>query len=217
MVKVKVCGLTNAGDALFALQSGADYAGFIVDVPVETPRKITLKQAAEMLQEVERKQVVFVLMPSTLKQVEAALELKPFAIQFHGHETPEFIAAVKGISSKTRLIKAIHVKKNSTFEETNKAMESHTSQADYLLLDTETEKLGGTGETHDWRLAAKLVESTDTPVFLSGGLNPGNAREAILKVNPHGLDASSGLESTPGVKDHTKIGLFLEEAGKCST
>jgi phosphoribosylanthranilate isomerase len=217
MVKVKVCGLINISDAETALRCGADFLGFIVDVPIQTPRRITLSQVAQMLQEIDRKKVVIVLMPSTLREVEAVFELKPFGVQFHGNETPEFMEDVGNIAGKTKLIKAIHVKKGSAFEELKAAVGSYSGIVNYLLFDTQTDKLGGTGETHDWNIARKLVESIDTPVFLSGGLNPKNVSEAVRTVMPYGIDVSSGVELRPGFKDEGKIRQLITEVGRCST
>lgn len=217
MVKVKVCGLTNLNDALIALEFGVDFLGFIVDVPVETPRKITLPQAAGILQEIERRRAIIVVMPSTLKPVEAVLELKPFGVQFHSNETPKFMQEVRDITFKTNLIKTIHVKENSTFEELKKEADSYSPLVDYFLLDTQTDKVGGSGETHDWDLSTKLVNSLNKPVFLSGGLNLGNVCDAVKRVRPYAVDASSGLESKPGVKDATKIKHFVGEVRQCST
>lgn len=216
MVKVKICGLTSLDDALLVLESGADYVGFIVDVPVETPRKINLRQAAEILQELEGSRAIIVLMPSTLREIEGALELKPFGLQFHGNETPEFMKQVREIASNTKLIKTIHVKKDSTLAEIEKQAESYSELVDYLLLDTQTGKIGGTGVTHDWDLARKLTETVDKPVFLSGGLNPENVCDAIKQAKPFAVDVASGVESKPGVKDKEKVKRFVVEAGRCS-
>lgn len=216
MVNVKICGLTSLDDALFALEFGADYVGFIVDVPVETPRKITLQQAAGIVQEIERDSVIIVLMPSTLKEIEGALELKPFGLQLHGNETLEFMKQVREISSNTKLIKTIHVKKDSTLAEIEKQAESYSEVVDYLLLDTQTGKIGGTGVTHDWNLARKLTETVDRPMFLSGGLNPENVCDAIKTARPFAVDVASGVESRPGVKDRLKVKRFIVEAGRCS-
>jgi phosphoribosylanthranilate isomerase len=217
MVKIKICGLTSVSDAGAALRFGADFVGFIVDVPVETPRKITYLQAADFVQQVDRHSVVFVLMPSSVQEVERALSLKPFGIQFHGNETPEFMKEVRNIAGKTRLIKVLHVKKGSNFKELKEATDSYSQYVDFLLLDTQTDKAGGTGETHDWNIARRLVEAVKTPIFLSGGLNPENACEAINKVRPYALDASSGLEGRPGFKDMGKLRRFVEEVRRCST
>lgn len=217
MTRVKICGITNLRDALAVSSSGADYLGFIVGVPVETPRKITLQQAEAILQETGRSKAIIVTMPSTLKDVERVIELKPFAIQLHGNEQQEFVKNMRDITSKTRIIKTLHVKKTTTFEDVKNEAEAYSTLVDCLLLDTQTDKTGGTGVTHDWRVSAQLVEAVDRPVFLSGGINPGNVRRAIEEVRPYCVDASSGLEYRPGFKDHDMVGRFVGEVRACST
>jgi phosphoribosylanthranilate isomerase len=217
MVKVKVCGLTSVGDAVLALEAGADYVGFIVDVPVETPRKIKLSKAEAILQEIERSRAIIVVMPSTLKEVEAVLDFRPSALQFHGNETPEFMREVRDITSQTHILKALHVKNKSNLSELKQMAMSYAPYVDFLLLDTQSDRMGGTGLTHDWGVSAALVKSFEKPVFLSGGLYPGNVRAAVLAVRPYGVDGSSGLELSPGVKDPLKVSRFVSEVRACST
>jgi len=216
MALVKVCGITNLDDALFAKSAGADFLGFIVDVPVETPRKISLQKAEDMLAGLKGVKCVVVLMPSTLRQVEAALDLKPFAVQLHRFETSDFVNQVKDIVGKTRLIKALHIEKSSTFEDVRKQAVLYAPFVDYFILDTKTEKVGGTGVTHDWNVSKGLVESLSKPVFLSGGLNPGNVRSAVETVKPYAVDVSSGVEFKPGFKDESSILEFINEVRECS-
>ncbi|MDM7912045.1 MAG: phosphoribosylanthranilate isomerase, partial [Methanotrichaceae archaeon] len=87
--------------------------------------------------------------------------------------------------------------------------------ADAVLLDTVVNgKLGGTGAVHDWDRSAEIVRSLKVPVILAGGLNPRNVAEAIKKVRPYAVDASSGLE-TGGKKDQEKIRSFIREVRSC--
>jgi len=217
MVRIKVCGITNYSDAAAVISTGVDFIGFIVDVPVETPRKITSSQAEEILREIDRKKAIIVLMPSALQEVERILELKPFGVQFHSNETPEFIRDVKEVSSKVAIIKALHMQKNSTFEELKNLANAYADLVDYFLLDTQSDKIGGTGMTHDWNVSKKLVENLKKPVFLSGGLGPENVCAAVKSVHPFGVDASSRLESKPGFKDIRKVKYFVREVKACST
>ncbi|MDD5112190.1 MAG: phosphoribosylanthranilate isomerase [Candidatus Altiarchaeota archaeon] len=216
MAKVKVCGLTRLEDALMAAELGADYLGFVVDVPVETPRKITLNQAASLASEIDRMKAIFVLMPSSVQEVERVLKLRPFGIQFHGDEPPELLKDVRDISLKTSLIKTIHVPGTATYEEVCNKAKTYDNVADYLLLDTQTELAGGTGITHDWSFAQRLGSDVGKPVFLSGGLTPENVGDAVRTARPFCADASSGLESSPGVKDPMKVRRFIREVRACS-
>ena len=71
---------------------------------------------------------------------------------------------------------------------------------------------GGTGEVGDWDVAAEVLRSFHGTVFLAGGLTPDNVAEAIRKVSPSGVDLASGVESSPGIKDRTKMEMFIREA-----
>ena len=73
-------------------------------------------------------------------------------------------------------------------------------------------QFGGTGKTVDWDFAAEIVEVLPKPVILAGGLTPDNVGEAIRKVRPYAVDVSSGIESSPGVKDHAKMKDFIQAA-----
>lgn len=84
---------------------------------------------------------------------------------------------------------------------------------DYLLLDTRLGDWAGvTGRTHNWEISRYIVEHTDTPVILAGGLNPGNVAQALDAVRPWGVDACTGLDASPGVKDLGKVWAFIEAA-----
>lgn len=88
-----------------------------------------------------------------------------------------------------------------------------SEQVDALLLDSgnpnlEIKELGGTGRTHDWRLSRTIREQVSIPVFLAGGLNSGNVKQAITEVEPYGIDVCSGVR-TKGLLDSSKLELFV--------
>ena len=93
--------------------------------------------------------------------------------------------------------------------------DAHQEAADYLMLDSGAKglpKLGATGETHDWSVARAVVERSRLPVILAGGLSADNVAQAIAAVRPWGVDASSSLETAPGIKDHARVRAYVEEA-----
>ena len=121
-------------------------------------------------------------------------------VQLHGDESPEFCTRIH-----RPVIKALRL---------NEKSHPHLAEAYFhttwrILLDTPTDKWGGTGETHDWILARSIAQQT--PIFLAGGLTPANVGEAIQQVHPWGVDVSSGVE-THGKKDIKKIQAFVENA-----
>lgn len=206
---VKVCGITSAGDARMALQEGADAIGVIVDVPVDTPRKISLKEAAKIREAVSDMSHTFiaVLMPETVEEVVKVVDkLRPDGVQLHGTESPELLKELRD-RVDTNIIKAVHVGDDLDMEYV-KAVAQH---ADMLLLDTKTGgKVGGTGKTHDREADNRIKALTGKPIILSGGLTPANVAEAVKAVKPYAVDTSSGVEKAPGIKDKEKVRKFIE-------
>jgi phosphoribosylanthranilate isomerase len=113
-----------------------------------------------------------------------------------------------------KLVQVIHVLDDHSVEEAI----SVEKYVDALLLDSgnpklETKKLGGTGRTHNWSFSKKIKDMVNIPVFLAGGLNPGNVLEAIEIVQPYGLDICSGVRTTNRL-DEDKLKLFFENVNK---
>jgi len=200
-VRVKICGLTNLEDALFAARAGADALGFIF-YP-KSPRYITPKEARLITAKLPPFiTTVGVFVDEGPEKVnEIASEACLGALQLHGNESPAYCAYM-GLS----VIKALRVRG----EEDIKSMASYDVSA--FLLDTYKKgQIGGTGEVFDWDLAVK-AKGGKKPIILSGGLTPENVAEAVKKVGPYAVDVSSGVEKSPGVKDRDKILAFIRKA-----
>jgi phosphoribosylanthranilate isomerase len=140
----------------------------------------------------------------------------PFALQLHGNEAPELIAALRGRVS-CQIWKALPLPPATERASVKPFLEQIQSFAkagcDAFVLDTATAGgFGGTGEVASWELAADLVRLSDVPCFLAGGLTPENVTKAVIAVKPYGVDVSSGVENSPGVKDPEKIRLFCQRA-----
>jgi phosphoribosylanthranilate isomerase len=200
-VRVKICGITNLPDAQVAVGAGADALGF--NFYEKSPRYVPPATAAEISRS---------LPPFTLRVgvfVNPAEELVRRAVgecglnllQFHGDEPPEFCTQF-GLMS----MKAFRVRDAGSLKELPKY------QTDAWLLDAyASDTFGGTGEKFNWSLAVEAQKS-GRPVFLAGGLTPENVAEAIRQVQPFGVDVSSGVESSPGRKDHGKVRSFIKSA-----
>ena len=209
-VRVKICGLTREEDLAEALASGADAVGFLVGVP-SSPRNLSLERAKTLLKKVP----VFVdsVVVTPPKSVEWLLEvcekLQPSAIQIHGKEQIDSSKIRQG-SSNTRLIKTVYVTQEAI---TNSAIED-LKTFDAVLLDSFVKgQYGGTGKVHDWKLSKQIKDLVSpVPVILAGGLKPENVKDAVLAVKPYAVDVASGVEASPGVKDHIKIRAFVENA-----
>ncbi len=209
-VNVKICGVTNTEDARLVLESGADMLGMIVDVPVASPRKIPLDTAVEIAHSLNGEiDLVAVLMPHRVQEVEHIVRrLEPFAVQLHGFESNAFLHAVRDAVPGVKVIKTVHVDETGTIH----GGLPESDYLDFLLLDTVSHQIGGTGKTHHWATSARLVEQSTVPVLLSGGLSPANVCDAIRAVKPYGVDVASGVESSPGRKSKEKIERFVRNA-----
>lgn len=200
-VIVKICGITNATDALAAADAGANALGFMFYEP--SPRHITIEAAAAIIRELPPfivKTGVFVN-PSEDLVMRAIGECGLNLLQFHGEEPPEFCTQF-GLMS----MKAFRVRD----AESLKSLPAYATDA--WLLDAYTAgKRGGTGETFNWDLALE-AKKLGRPIFLAGGLTPENVSDAVRKVSPYGVDVSSGVEAAPGKKDPDKLRKFIGAA-----
>lgn len=200
MTKVKICGITNLEDALFAAEAGADALGF--NFYAKSPRFIVPDRAREIVLRLPpfvAKVGVFVNEElDRVKEIMAYCSLD--CAQLHGDETPEQVAALA-----PRAIKAVRVRSAADIERLAQY------QAIAYLLDTyHPTKHGGTGEAFDWELAVEA--RSHGPIILAGGLTPDNVADAIERVHPYAVDVSSGVEAAPGIKDHQKVRRFIMAA-----
>ncbi|MFH1075664.1 MAG: phosphoribosylanthranilate isomerase [Pseudomonadota bacterium] len=190
-VKVKICGITRPSDALTAIELGANAVGFIF---ADSPRKILPETAAAIISSfppfVSAIGVFVDEKPDVVRHIAALCSLD--YVQLHGNESPEYCNAL-GL----KVIKVFRVKDLKSINE----MSAYQGIVGGFLLDTYVmERHGGTGKTFDWDIGRKAKKYG--PIILSGGLNPENIREAIDAVKPYGVDINSGIEISPGIKDH---------------
>jgi phosphoribosylanthranilate isomerase len=196
--RVKICGVTNLADAQAAVEAGADALG--LNFYEKSPRHISLEAAAE----ISRQLPPFVLRVGVFVDAPEEFVLRAIAecgltmLQFHGDEPPEFCARF-GLMS----MKAFRIRDEKSLAELPRF------QTDAYLLDAYSpEARGGTGEKFNWDLAVE-AQKFGRPIFLAGGLTPENVADAVRKVRPFGVDVSSGVESSPGKKNHAKIRAFI--------
>ncbi|UCF01224.1 MAG: phosphoribosylanthranilate isomerase [Deltaproteobacteria bacterium] len=200
-VRIKICGITNKEDALAATHLGADALGFIF---AASPRKISVERAREIIKALPpfvKTVGVFVDEdPERVSSIAAMCGLD--ILQLHGSESVDYCS-----SFDRRVIKAVRLQSRDDLDN----LSQYVSVVDTLLLDTYLpNRLGGTGITFDWKLAVEARRYGR--IILAGGLNPENVAAAISMVKPYAVDASSGLERSPGVKDHEKMAQFMREA-----
>ena len=197
-LRVKVCGVTREEDALHAARHGADAIGFILWPG--SPRSISIERAAEIARGLPPfvwKVGVFVN-PSP-QEVERAADIARLDVaQLHGDEDVEHYRALS-----VRIIKAIGVSGRDDVED------ALALPADVMpLVDAaDRERRGGTGTRARWDLAAEIAKAR--PTMLAGGLNAENIVDAVVAVHPWGVDLSSSLEDSPGVKNANKVAVFF--------
>jgi phosphoribosylanthranilate isomerase len=196
---VKVCGITRPEDAMEAVRCGAGALGFVFWP--KSPRFVDPYRARAIVRSLPpfiATVGVFVNQPAEYVNGVASL-VGLSAVQLHGDEAPAFAADIR-----RPVIKAIAIGGAN-----DGAVADGWADRVTLLLDADDpEKRGGTGQTIDWTRAAALAASRR--VILSGGLTPDNVVDAIRTVRPFGIDVSSGVESSPGVKDHGRLKALFE-------
>ncbi len=196
--RIKICGLTRPEDTAAAVAAGADAVGVIL---APSKRQVTIDEAAAVLAGVSpfvAKVGVFVD-PDRDHVREAVERIGLGWVQLHGDETPEFCASV-GVP----VIKALRV--GADFDPAE--AEQYGGCISLLLLDTLVAgQAGGTGVAFDWRALAGRLPAI-APVAIGGGLRPDNVGEAVRILRPYGVDVSSGVESSPGVKSSRLIDDF---------
>ena len=201
MTRVKICGLTRPQDVECAVEAGASAIGFVFEPT--SPRFILNAERSEDALNVPTGYLMRVAVFGHYPLRESA-----------GLDMSKYVSLL----AKCNAVQALnepplfHGKKFLVIR-----MPANTypkfSDVDGIVIDAfDPVALGGTGKTVDWSVAADFVKNCKLPVILAGGLTPDNVGEAIRSVRPYGVDVSSGVESSPGVKDHGKVRAFIQAA-----
>ena len=200
-MRTKFCGITRLDDAEHAARLGAWAIG--LNHWEDSPRRCEPDVAAEIGAAMKRRlEVVGVFVNAGLDEIARAVENEHLSmVQLHGDEGLDFCRAV-GRRTGAKVIKAIRVRSGADLDL------ARSYRTDFHLLDTAVRGLrGGSGRTWDWALAG--TRRRHVPAILSGGLNPDNVAAGIAAVEPFAVDVSSGVEASPGVKDHAKLRAFV--------
>jgi phosphoribosylanthranilate isomerase len=198
--RIKICGITRVEDGLVAARAGADAIGLVF--AAKSPRRVSPEQAGAIAAALPPfvTTVALFVNPAEDDVRQVISRVRPDCLQFHGEETPDFCNAF-GLP----WLKAVRVKLGVDLLQ----FAAVYAGAQGLLLDAYSPVAhGGTGERFDWGL---IPPGLSAPVVLAGGLAPANVSEAVGMVRPWAVDVSSGVESTPGIKDAAKIAVFIEE------
>jgi phosphoribosylanthranilate isomerase len=202
--RIKICGLTREADVDAAVAAGADAIGLVL-YP-RSPRHVSVERA----QALARRLPPFVtpvclFVNASAEAVSRAVQAIPQALlQFHGDETPEQCDA-----AGRPYLRAVRMRGGGDTGEMLDLLDfaRQFGNASGLLLDAHVEGYGGGGKVFDWSL---IPADVPAPVVLSGGLNPANVIDGVLRVRPWAVDVSSGVESAKGVKDAALIRRFCE-------
>jgi phosphoribosylanthranilate isomerase len=198
--KIKFCGMTRLEDAELAVALDAWAIGLILWPG--SKRAADTDAALRISNAVRRKvEVAGVFVNQPLDEVAALADMLHLSlIQLHGDEGPSYAKEI-GRRTGAKVIKAQSVRLAAD------VVAVQAFRTDFHLLDTHREGLrGGTGETFDWSMLAR--RRSEVPLILSGGLTPDNVADAIEAVHPFAVDVASGVEASPGVKDHDKMKAF---------
>lgn len=201
-VRVKICGITSPRDAEAAERAGADAIGLMF-VP-DSARLLDIERARTVAGAVSpsvRTVGVFRNAPIGLV-LETAEDLRLAAVQLHGDEDDAYLARVR---ANVPVIRAL------SFRPGLDRLRLQAVGADEVLLDG---LKPGSGQAFDWEVARELRGFPR--LILAGGLHPGNVAAGIEALEPHGVDVSSGVESSPGVKDHDLVLKFVRAARSAS-
>jgi len=200
MTRIKVCGITRPEDARVAAEAGATAIGMVFWP--SSPRRVTLDAARAIVAALPSGvPAIGVFVNQSVEEINEIIDAAGlFGVQLHGDEPAAVIPRIK-----RPVIRAAGTNAVAVIGE----LPAHVT----VLLDAiDSEKRGGTGRTIDWKAAAEIARRR--PIVLAGGLTPGNVGEAIHIVRPYAVDVSSGVESSPGIKDHDRIRAFVDAVNR---
>ena len=214
-VRVKICCMATPAEAQMAARAGADLVGLVGPMP--TGAGIVTPETCRQIADASAAWITPVLLTSSDTARGIADDVRAAnvrAVQLVRHVDPGVHADLARDLPGVRRFQVIHVEDRAALD----PIDTYDGLADAFLLDSgrpSQAELGGTGRTHDWQVSADFVRASPVPVFLAGGLHPGNVADAIEKVRPFGIDVCSGLR-TDDKLDQAKLTAFMAEIDRAS-
>ena len=210
--QIKICCIASEEEAQMALNEGVDAVGLVGEMP-SGPGVIGSDRASSIVAVLPDSVDSFFLTSHDRGRdiVEELGVSHASTVQIVRHIDPvEYLPVIENLP-KLRRVQVIHVENDSALE----LIERYNEVADAFLLDSgktmgANPQFGGTGKVHDWTISKQFVQSTDLPVYLAGGLSPGNVFRAITEVRPAGVDVCSGVRSNDTL-DSEKVQAFVKE------
>ncbi|MGQ0647702.1 MAG: phosphoribosylanthranilate isomerase [Gemmatimonadaceae bacterium] len=205
--EIKFCGLTRAVDAGHGAALGADYLGVVL---APSPRRVTMHAARDMFGSLgdEPRRVGVFVEPSVHEVLTAIEGLRLHAVQLHGAMSVETLDAIRADSAVS--VWCVVPVVGGRVADSARVVVTY---CDVLLFDTSVEgRTGGTGRAFDWAAARTVLDGfrDAARIALAGGLHAGNVASAVHALSPDIVDVSSGIEASPGIKDHDRMTAFAE-------
>jgi len=219
MTWIKICGTTSLRDAQLSIAAGADALGFIF---APSPRAIDVDAAGEIVRglagNVESIGVFVNQTPCVVAEVAQQVGLS--GVQLHGDEPPESLPEFRVELSDRRIIKVLHADELLRDRHKLDRYLAARLSIDAILLDSgSAQQRGGTGVAYDWNEVLPIANEicNALPLIIAGGLTAGNVARAIELFEPWGVDVVSGVESSVGVKDESKLHAFIVAVRRTAT
>ena len=212
---IQVAGIKDHAEADLLVQCGVRYLGFPLRLPVHQ-EDLTEEAASTIIRKLRppHSGVLITYLDNAVEIVKFCKALGARRVQLHGDVCVDELARVKDLDPGLTVVKSLIIGHHSM-----EVLESMVNQmsdfVDGFITDTydpHSGAWGGTGMLHDWHISKKLVQLSNRPIILAGGLTSENVREAILDVRPAGLDVHTGVEDASGRKNRKKVEHFVSEA-----
>ena len=208
--RVKICCIASESEAALAVSMGASAVGLVSRMP-SGPGPIPESRIRDIARTVPPGVATFLLTSETTAEPIIAQQRYTAAntLQLVDEVAPAVYAALRDALPGVRIVQVVHVRDEGALAEARQL----SLLVDAILLDSgnpslSIKELGGTGRAHDWAVSRKIRDAVQVPVYLAGGLNPGNVGQAIAQVEPFGVDVCSGLR-TDGRLDAKKLEQFM--------
>jgi len=208
--KVKICCISNLEEAKLAISMGAAAIGLVSEMP-SGPGVISEDQIVDIIKYVNNRVETFLLTSKqgTVEIIEQLKKCNPSTVQIVDKIEIGNYIDIRKECPEIKIVQVLHVSGNENIKEAMNICD----KVDAILLDSGNQnltvkELGGTGRIHDWTVSKQIVENVKIPVYLAGGLNPSNIKDAVSYVNPYAVDVCSGVRSK-GELDKNKIQSFF--------
>lgn len=214
---IQVAGVKDRAEAGMLIDCGVNYIGFPLKLSYHQ-EDISQEEAADIISEFppSTKAVLITYLNEADEIITLSRKLRMSIIQLHSDISVKEVKKIKKIDPALTISKSLIVGESSQANLIRK-MRDYSKWVDVFILDTYdqvTGAKGATGKTHDWNISRRVVEESEKPVILAGGLNPANVYQAIITVKPAGVDVHTGVEAADGRKDKELVRQFISEARK---